>query len=234
MNAVFTPVCDAQRNLCHRHYAQAANIESPTVMTSLPIAREPRVGRQSWGDTSDPSLLKSISDGSEDALHELIRRHGRSVRSAVARIVSGSADAEEVVQDVFLIIWKSAGTFRGQAKVTTWIQTIARNAAVSRRRRDRLTMSLTVRDVHLREPISESCDPERRAVVGELARHLVSRIEQLSPEHRAVIVAVLRFGSPTKAAAQLDLLMGTIKSRLHRARMALRARPLGLSYQPNR
>jgi RNA polymerase sigma-70 factor (ECF subfamily) len=212
----------------------ALDIESSTVMTSHPIVHEPRVAGQSWADTSDQLLLESISAGSEDALFEFIRRNRRRVQSVVSRVVSCPADAEEVVQDVFLIVWKCAGTFRGQAKVTTWIQTIARNAAVSRRRHDRLMLSLTVRGVPFREPISESCDPERRAAIGEQARELVSRVEQLSPEHRAVIVAVLRFGSATKAAAQLELLIGTIKSRLHRARLALRARPLDLSRQPNR
>jgi RNA polymerase sigma-70 factor (ECF subfamily) len=148
--------------------------------------------------------------------------------------VSCPADAEEVVQDVFLIFWRCAGTFRGQAKVTTWIQTIARNAAVSRRRHDRLTRSLVVYGVPFREPISESCGPDRRVAIVELTRQLVARIEALSPEHGAVIMAILRFGSATNAAVHLDLLIGTIKSRLHRARSALRARPLGLSCQSNR
>jgi RNA polymerase sigma-70 factor (ECF subfamily) len=212
----------------------ASDIESSTVMTSHPIVREPRVAGQSWDDTSDHLLLESISAGSEDALLEFIRRHRRRVQSVVSRVVSCPADAEEVVQDVFLTVWKCAGTFRGQAKATTWIQTIARNAAVSRRRRDRPTLSLTAGGVSFREPISESCDPERLAAIGELARQFVSRIEQLSPEHRAVIVAVMRYGSATKAAAQLELLIGTIKSRLHRARLALRTRPLDLSCQPSR
>jgi RNA polymerase sigma-70 factor, ECF subfamily len=187
-------------------------------MTSHPNVRKPRVETDVWVDTSDESLLESITEGSEDALRELIRRHRGIVRSVVTRVVSCSADAEEVVQDVFLILWKSAGTFRGQAKVTTWIRTIARNAAVSRRRRDRPTLSITVRGVPPADPVSESCDPEQRAAAGELARQLVSRIEKLSPEHRAVIVAILRFGSIAKASAQLGLLIGTIKSRLHRAR----------------
>jgi RNA polymerase sigma-70 factor (ECF subfamily) len=203
-------------------------------MTSHPIVREPRFETDVWVDTSDESLLESITEGNEDALRELIRRHQRSVRSVVTRVVSCSADAEEVVQDVFLTLWKCGGTFRGQAKATTWIHTIARNAAVSRRRRDRLLLSMTVRGAPPDDPICESWDPEQRAAASELAHQLVSKIEKLSPEHRAVILAVLRFGSPTKAAAQLGLLIGTIKSRLHRARLALRARrQLDLSYYPN-
>ena len=71
-------------------------------MTSHPIVREPRFETDVWVDTSDESLLESIAEGSEDALRELIRRHRRSVRSVVTRVVSCSADAEEVVQDVFL------------------------------------------------------------------------------------------------------------------------------------
>jgi RNA polymerase sigma-70 factor (ECF subfamily) len=215
--------------------AENFRFESSTVMTLHSLEREPGLDTSAHVNASDESLLESIAAGNEDALLELIRRHRRSVRIVVTRIVSCPADAEEVVQDVFLILWRCAGTFRGQAKVTTWIQTIARNAAVSRRRHDRLRQTLVVNAVPFREPIAESCDPERRAAILDLTRQLVARIEQLSPEHRAVIVAILRFGSATKAAAQLDLLIGTIKSRLHRARLALRAaRTLDLSYQPNR
>jgi RNA polymerase sigma-70 factor (ECF subfamily) len=56
-----------------------------------------------------------------------MRRHRQSVSSVVRRIVSCPADAEEVVQDVFVVVWKHAVRFRGEAKVTTWIHTIARN-----------------------------------------------------------------------------------------------------------
>jgi RNA polymerase sigma-70 factor, ECF subfamily len=177
-----------------------------------------------WIDATDESLLDSMTAGSEDALSELIRRHRRSVLAVATRIVSSQADAEEVAQDVFLILWTRASRFRGEAQVTTWIHAIARNVAVSRRRRSRPPMlPIQLPGGAERILMSPRPDPERRAEAAELARQLLSRIGRLSAVHRAIILAILRHRSPTEAAARHGLIAGTVKSRLHRARLALRA-----------
>src|SRR5262249_3320120 len=83
---------------------------------------------------SDAALIEAIATGSEDALDEFIRRHRRSVFTAVVRILTCVADAEEVVQDVFFLVWTHALRFRAESKVTTWLHAISRNAAMSRLR----------------------------------------------------------------------------------------------------
>jgi len=171
----------------------------------------------------DESLLAAVAAGQEDALEELMRRHRRGVSSVVQRIVRSPADAEEVVQDVFLLVWRHAVRFRGEARVTTWIYSIARNAAVSRVRRDRAAPPT---DLLLRDPgfrVSQRPDPEREAIASQLARQLVSRIAQLSAVHRAVLVGMVRYSSAARLGKRHDIVIGTVKSRLHRARRALRA-----------
>jgi RNA polymerase sigma-70 factor, ECF subfamily len=178
-----------------------------------------------WIDATDQSLLDAVTAGSEDALSELIRRHRRSVFAIAARIVSSPADAEEVVQDVFVILWRCAARFRGEARVRTWIHAIARNVALSHLRRGHPSIALPLhrRGRADRDLVSLQPDPERRAASAELARHLLSRIRRLSAIHRGVVLAILRDSSPTAAAVRHGLIAGTLKSRLHRARLALRA-----------
>jgi RNA polymerase sigma-70 factor (ECF subfamily) len=171
----------------------------------------------------DESLLAAVAAGAEEALGELMRRHRRGVSSVVRRIVPCPADAEEVVQDVFVVVWKHAVRFRGEAKVTTWIHTIARNTAFSRLRQSRSTPSI---DVLLRDPgflVSQRRDPECEALAAELGRQLMSTLAKLSVVHRAVLVGIVRYPSAAKFAEGHHIVIGTVKSRLHRARQALRA-----------
>jgi RNA polymerase sigma-70 factor, ECF subfamily len=176
-----------------------------------------------WTDESDELLVQAIGAGSEDALGELIRRHRRSILAVVRRILTCQADVEEAVQDVFVQVWKHAPSFRSEARTATWILTIARNAAVSRvRRADRATMPI---DVLVRDPgglISKEPDPEQKAAGVEAARQMWSRIAKLRKLHRTVIVGIVRHSSSRTVAARHGVVTGTIKSRRHRARAALR------------
>jgi len=165
-----------------------------------------------------------MAAGNEDALAELVRRHRRNVFARVARILTCAADAEEVVQDVFLLVWRHAARFRGDAKVTTWIHTIARNAAVTRLRSiDRETVPLDLLSADHGDLASEQPNPERQAVAAEFVRQMRSTLNKLPAPHRAVIAGIVRYGSPARVAARHRVASGTVKSRLHRARLALRA-----------
>jgi RNA polymerase sigma-70 factor (ECF subfamily) len=173
---------------------------------------------------SDSSLIEAIASGNEDALAEFVRRHRRTVFAVVLRVLSCSADAEEVVQDVFVQVWKHALRFRGDSKVTTWLHTIARNAAVTRLRR--VDDETTPLDLLLRargDLASEQPNPERQAAAAEFVRQTWSRIRKLPATHRAVVVGIVRHGSPTTVAARQHIGTGTVRSRLHRGRLALRA-----------
>jgi RNA polymerase sigma-70 factor, ECF subfamily len=186
------------------------------------IDAEQRSATRAWTDASDESLVEAIAAGKEDALDELIRRYRRGIFSVVARILSCHADVEEVVQDVFVLVWKHAARFRSEAKVVTWILTIARNTAVSRlRRANRVPTPIggPVRDPDL---VSERPDPEQQAAGVEAARQMWSRIAKLPVLHRAVIVGIVRHSSSKTVASHQGVVTGTIKSRLHRARAALR------------
>ena len=77
--------------------------------------------------------MSRIRDGDEEAFRHLIERHQDRVYGTVARMMGGAGpEAEEVAQDIFLRVWRSAGTYRPEAKFTTWLMTIVRNLVFTR------------------------------------------------------------------------------------------------------
>jgi len=84
-------------------------------------------------EVTDEELMARIREGDEGAFRHLIERHQDRVYGTVARMMGGAGpEVEEVAQDVFLRVWRSAGTFRGEGKFTTWLMSILRNLVFTR------------------------------------------------------------------------------------------------------
>ena len=84
-------------------------------------------------ERSDEELMGQIRDGDEEAFRILIERHQNRVYGTVARMMGGAGpEAEEVAQDIFLRVWRSAGAYRSEGKFTTWLMTIVRNLVFTR------------------------------------------------------------------------------------------------------
>lgn len=175
---------------------------------------------------TDPALLARAGAGDRDAFATLVERHQASVYRFARTIVPRPADAEDVLQQTFLAAWRAAPGFRGDASVRTWLFTIARNAALAMRAHDaRWTGSET--------PVEElglaagwgSDDPESVAVAAERRAALAAAFEALDPAERQVLtLRDLEGLSGDETAALLGLTLPAMKSRLHRARLALAAR----------
>jgi RNA polymerase sigma-70 factor, ECF subfamily len=85
------------------------------------------------GEISDEELMTRIQGGDEGAFRMLIERHQDRVYGTVARMMGGAGpEAEEVAQDIFLRVWRSAGTYRAEGKFTTWLMTVVRNQVFTR------------------------------------------------------------------------------------------------------
>ena len=84
-------------------------------------------------EESDEQLMSQIQGGDEEAFRHLIERHQDRVYGTVARMMGGAGpEAEEVAQDIFLRVWRSAGTYRPEGKFTTWLMTVVRNLVFTR------------------------------------------------------------------------------------------------------
>jgi len=182
---------------------------------------------QDLEDTSDDSLIAGIASGRTDALTVLFRRRQGDVYRFVLHLTGLPAVAEDVTQDVFVIVMREAGRYRaGRSTVAAWLCGIARNCARQRLERDRRLASLedesTTSDRHVPlvhpDPLAELTQVER---LGMLRRAVLA----LPLRYREVVVLCdLQELSYAEAADILGCAVGTVRSRLHRARGLLSAK----------
>jgi RNA polymerase sigma-70 factor (ECF subfamily) len=166
---------------------------------------------------SDHELLAALRSGDRDALAVLYRRHAPWLVLRLSQRCSDTAVVDEVVQDTFVAVWRGASRYRGDGVVAAWMWGIAIRRLIDRFRQAR---PATV-------PLSEvaSCEPsaEERVLLGIEHGDLAGALQRIAPELRAVVRATILDGLTTREAARLlGIPVGTVKTRLVRARAALR------------
>lgn len=130
-------------------------------------------------------------------------------------------DAADIVQDTFLSAYRRLKDFEGRARFSTWITTIAMNRCRNIRRSAARARTIAL---ETDPPAPGSASPESETGAREIARHLERALAEIGPEHREVVVLRDIEGLSCRAVAEiLGVETGTVKSRLHRARHALRA-----------
>jgi len=174
-------------------------------------------------ETADDALLVTAAqDGDLPAFEALVRRHTRFVYAHALRFFGDSAAAEDVSQEVFVKVYRSIGSFDERSRFSTWLYRITRNACLDEVRAGRRRPApIDPVDVCVSEP-----DFADEVVTGA-AIELATRA--LPPEDRDALSAVAVFGlSYAEASQALGVPVGTVKSRVFRARRSLAA-TLGLS-----
>ena len=185
---------------------------------------------------SEGALIARLRARDAGALEILMERHASRVFRVAFGITRNEADAEEVVQDVFLALFEKISAFEERAALGTWLYRVTTNAALLRRRgkRQELEVSLedqlpTFRDDGHRAGERSflladwSPNAEHELLVGETHAHVRRAIDMLPPHYRAVVLLRdMEELSNEETAEILGEPVSSIKSRLHRARMALR------------
>jgi RNA polymerase sigma-70 factor (ECF subfamily) len=177
--------------------------------------------------SDDHRLIADCLRGRTAAFGELVRRYQDRLYNTVYRLVGNAEDAHDVVQDAFLNAYQSLESFKGDSQFFTWLYRIAFNTAVSLKRKQRVV--LRIESGHgeggTQEPLdpSESNRPGHALEQAEEERRLHEALQRLSAEHRAVLVLKDLEGLKYEEMAEaLQVPIGTIRSRLHRARVELR------------
>jgi len=166
------------------------------------------------GGRSDEELLSDHVAGDPHAFGELVRRHRDRLWAVALRTLSDREDAADAVQDALLSAYRSAGRFRGDAAVTTWLHRIVVNACLDRVRRRQARPTVPLPEVETGPPAP---GPDR-----DVALDVRSALAELSPEQRAALVLVDIEGyGVAEAAALLGVAEGTVKSRCARGRARL-------------
>ena len=170
----------------------------------------------------DDATLRRAVRGDDDASRRLVELYQDRVFALVSRMLSGRGRAtiEDIAQDTFLAVFRQLAQFdtRGTAKLSTWILTIAARRAIDELRKQR--------PVLLAEPErAGDARADERAQRRELALLIEAALRELSPEFRAAFLLREYHGLEyAEIARALGIDLGTVKSRLARARSALRAR----------
>jgi RNA polymerase sigma-70 factor (ECF subfamily) len=164
----------------------------------------------------DENLLESIAAGDKFAMQVLFQRHNVRVYRFVLRLTGNASLAEEIVSEVFLNVWRQAGTFEGKCQVTTWLLTIARHKAVSVLRR----RSETPLDDAMAATIADPSD-DAETVLDRKDRSKTIRecMTRLSPLHREIIDLVYYHEKSVDEVARIvGAPKSTVKTRMFYAR----------------
>lgn len=180
--------------------------------------------------TDDERLVEEFRRGRRAAFDELVERHGDRVYAVALRMTGHREDALDVTQEVFLSMLRALPRFRAEARVSTWIHRVTVNAALDLLRRRTRHPVEPLREIHDR-PVAGG-GPDEAAVAADRGAEVRAAIMRLDPEQRAVIVLHdLEDLDYREVAAALEIPLGTVKSRIHRARLEL-ARHLGHLREP--
>lgn len=188
------------------------------------------------------TLIEQIQQGDRAALGTLLQQNERRLYNVALRMVSNPDDAAEVTQDAFAKIIAHIGSFRSDAQITTWMTRIVMNQAISLLRRRKLRDHVSLESsgsransddqaATLRRHLADGREqrPDQRVEQDEMLEVLRNAIDRLDEDFRAVLVLRdIEQMHYDEIAQTLELKPGTVKSRLFRARLALRQEMLRL------
>jgi RNA polymerase sigma-70 factor (ECF subfamily) len=161
----------------------------------------------------------------KSALDDLLREHGGRLYAVALQIMRNETDAQEVVQDALITIWTKIDQFEGRSAFTTWLHRVTANAALMKLRKNKRFELLVPLDAG--EPVIQLPDrregPGERALRVELGQRVRAAIEALPEPYRTtVVLADVDELTLEEIASAMDASVPAVKSRLHRARLALR------------
>lgn len=176
-------------------------------------------------DASDEELVRLSAAGDRGAFEGLVGRHGDALFRYATRTCGSERDAEDALQDGLLAAWRGAGTFRGEASARTWLFQVVIHAC-RRRQRRRAGAPERHDDLEAAEGLaSEERGADERVADAQLGAVLEQALAALDEDGREVLLLRDVEGlSGEEAASALGIGLAAMKSRLHRARLALKER----------
>ena len=178
-----------------------------------------------WNTLADEEIVAGVLEGHTALFEILMRRHNERVYRSARAILKDESEAEDVMQQAYVNVYAHLRQFDGRAQFSTWLTRIAINEALSRVRRRRNHAPVDDDTVHVESLMNrvEPTDPERQAAAGELRVVLEWAIDRLADGAREVFVLREVEGMSTaEVAAALDVSDDVVKTRLSRARAAIR------------
>jgi RNA polymerase sigma-70 factor (ECF subfamily) len=187
----------------------------------------------------DRELVRLCLENDQNAYRALLEQYQRPVYALVRRMVANDADAADLTQEAFVRAFRSLGQYDPERKFSSWLFRIAHNLCIDQYRRRRLDTVPLVRVADGEEETWDLPDPGPSPAEGfsdrERSRRLLEAVESLPPGYRAVILLRYQQGLAYEEIADtMDMPLGTIKAKIHRAHRLLKEKlvRLGLDWLP--
>ena len=178
---------------------------------------------------TDSEMIAKCKKGDREAFNELMEKYQKKVFSISYGMLSDYEDASDASQEVFVKVYRSIASFKGEASFATWLYRICANVCndmLRKRQRRGVSVSLDTEEDErgsAAELVSDEPTPEESLELSETQRLVRNAVNELSPEYREIIIySDLQQMSYDEIAKILRCPTGTVKSRLNRARNALR------------
>lgn len=174
--------------------------------------------------SDDASLIDATLAGDTEAFGQLVERYQDRLYNGLLRFLGSAEDARDATQDAFLQALTKLGSFRRQSAFYTWLYRIGMNMAMSRRRRARPNVSIDrLHEETGAEPEGRCPPPDAPAEAAERAVKVEAALARLADDHRQVVILrEIEDCSYETIAEMMEVPIGTVRSRLFRARMQLR------------
>src|SRR5438876_8099005 len=160
---------------------------------------DPEAPARSEDDAEDIRLMRLVADGNTTAFEKLVERHQALVAGTVARMLSSNSDVEDIAQQVFVRVWKSAGRYVPRAKFTTWLLKITRNLVFNEMRRAKRHshVPLQLEAGEDERPVKDehAASPDASLLEQELQEAIDTAIARL-PESQRMAVILRRYEQP--------------------------------------
>ena len=174
---------------------------------------------------TEQEMVRAAAGGDTEAFERLVRTYENKIYHLALRMCGSSEEASDIAQEAFLAAWRGLPSFRGEANFATWLYRLTSNAAIDylrRQKKERGDMSLDDEDLGL-DAVDTGPGPQDAAERTEVRTAVAAGLQQLSEGHRQVLVLREIQGlSYEEIADVLEVDLGTVKSRISRARTALR------------
>ena len=208
-------------------HAQLSRAASVAHLGSLSLVSTTGTGSQAGNSSrvkDESQLIESALAGDRSAFGKLVHRYQDRLFASMIQVTGSADDAEDIVQDAFVRAFIKLDTFQQNSQFFTWLYRIAFNSALSKRRRKRPEHSIEqAREAGGAEPVDSVDAPDERMLREERVNTIRWALDQLSEDHRAILVLrEMQNCAYEEIAEILDISIGTVRSRLSRARAALK------------
>ena len=208
------------------------------------VTKKELSGKGQLSGEDERLLIQRVKAGDQKAFEVIFSRYVNRVYRQAFKLVGNEADAEDVVQEVFLLVYRKAQSFLGKSEFSTWLYRLTANAALTKLRQRKKEKEVSLDEYlpkfrkdghHLVRPVVDwTQDIDKFVAIKEYSQIITEAMEQLSPTDKAVVMmSDMEEMSNPEISETLGISVQAVKARLHRARLFLRGKfTAHLGYSP--